>query len=327
MLKRLTSFIMAGMIGVFSAISCYAQTEYEDIETDVPPRMLFLGDSIASGFGLDGYESGRENCRSYANILKDEYSQELADECGFSMENLAIDGQTSSQLLEGLESGKYDRQLTNADCIVISIGGNDMLGVLINALSRSSENGSFDVQKLTRSFLSMSGQIDENLAAFDDNITGIAKYISQKSEARIIVQTLYNPLESYGQIPMLQKLGKEKIAALNQKIISHSQDDSGEYSVCDVASEFTGKSQELTRINNFDIHPTGEGHQVIAEAVDRSVRSEKYSYQKAVQVSAAPAEEAKKGGSAAAMTAIIVITAIFVVLLVRMMISIKTKKK
>lgn len=327
MLKKIISLIIIGIVGAFSAMTCCAQTEYEDIETDVPPKMLFLGDSIASGFGLDGYESGRENCRSYANILTDEYSQELPDECGFSMDNLAIDGQTSSQLLEGLQSGKYDKPIAEADCIVISIGGNDMLGVLLDVLSQSGDNGSFDVQQLTKSFLGMSARLNKNLEAFDGNISGIAKYISQKTAARIIVQTLYNPLESFERIPALQNLAEEKIDSLNQKIIAHSHDESGEYSVCDVAAEFSGKAQQLTRIGSWDIHPNGEGHQVIAETLDKSVRSEKYSYKKAVQVSAQPQEEEKNKTPSAAIAALIVIFAIFAALIARMIISLKNKNK
>ena len=121
MFKKLLCIAAALAVSVLFGTVCYAETEFEDVEVNVPPQMLFLGDSIASGYGLDGYDTGRENCRSYANILAGEYSGELSQSCGFSMTNLAEDGQTSSELLEKMNNGKYDDDIKNADCIVISI--------------------------------------------------------------------------------------------------------------------------------------------------------------------------------------------------------------
>ena len=183
---------------------------------NVPPQMLFLGDSIASGYGLDGYDTGRENCRSYANILAGEYSGELSQSCGFSMTNLAEDGQTSSELLEKMNNGKYDDDIKNADCIVISIGGNDLLGVMLDTIVSSGIGGdsssdiSFDLKSLISGIKDMSERLDKNLDSFDENISGAAGYIRKISSAEIIVQTLYNPLEDFEIIPSFKKLADEK---------------------------------------------------------------------------------------------------------------------
>ena len=132
MLASFLSFITVIMI--FS-LNAAAQTEYQEIKTDTPPEMLFLGDSIATGYGLEGYNGGKENCESYANMLADKYANQLKGKCKTSMKNSAIDGQTSGELLSGLHNGIYDEDLRNSDAIIISIGGNDLLTVLWDFVS------------------------------------------------------------------------------------------------------------------------------------------------------------------------------------------------
>ncbi len=333
MLKKFISFAVTAVMAVCSANACFAQSEYTEVATDVPPQMLFLGDSIASGFGLDGYEDGRENCRSYANILSEEYSAELGGECEFVMNNLAIDGQTSTELLEGLKSGEYDEYIQTADCIVISIGGNDMLGVLIDILAEAGidadgqTEAELNFQKMLGLLSKMTDTLDKNIKIFDSNMGEIASYISENSDGRLIVQTQYNPLESFDKVPVLQKLATEKISQLNDEINAHSTDESSGYSVCDVAEAFSGRADELTRINKWDIHPNEEGHKVIAETLDKTVREEKYSYKKAVDAVTSVQTEKQTGSVAEAVAAAVIIGAIFVLLAVRIIIKIKAKKQ
>lgn len=326
MLKKL-SFI-AAVLSAFLCLEmvCFGDDEFEDVEINVPPQILFLGDSIASGYGLEGYDSGRENCRSYANILADEYSEELATECGFSMSNLAVDGQTSSELAEDVLSGKYDDAVKDADCIVISIGGNDMLGVMLETLASSGVGNdpsqSFDLKALIQGIGNMSERIDRNLESFDTNIGETTAYIKSISSAEVIVQTLYDPLESFNIIPAIKELAAEKIGRLNEIIVSHSSDKNGGYTVCDIAGAFSGKAEELTRISQFDIHPNAEGHETIAACLDRSVRSHKYSYKKAVETSAPVGSEK----TSAAAGAIVIIITVFIALTIRMIIARKQRK-
>ena len=113
MKKMLASFLSFITIIMIFSLNAAAQTEYEEIKTDTPPEILFLGDSIATGYGLDGYKSGKENCESYANILAYKYANQLKGKCKTAMKNSAIDGQTSSELLSGLNHGIYDEDLRN----------------------------------------------------------------------------------------------------------------------------------------------------------------------------------------------------------------------
>ncbi|WP_124101191.1 GDSL-type esterase/lipase family protein [Ruminococcus sp. Marseille-P6503] len=326
MLKKISCTAAAFFVFLCMQFICFADDGFEDAETNVPPQILFLGDSIASGYGLEGYDSGRENCRSYANILADKYSRELPSECGFSMSNLAVDGQTSGELAKDMLSGKYDDDVKEADCVVISIGGNDMLGIMLETLASAragnDSSQSIDLKALVQGFSDMSKRIDRSLESFDTNLGETAAYIKSISSAEVIVQTLYDPFESFDLIPAVKELAAEKISRLNEIIVSHSSDNDGGYTVCDVAGAFSGKAKELTRISQLDIHPNASGHETIADCLDQSVRSHKYCYKRAVEASAQTGSEK----ASAAAGAVIVTAAVFLALAIRMVIVRKRRR-
>ncbi|MGN1133442.1 MAG: SGNH/GDSL hydrolase family protein, partial [Oscillospiraceae bacterium] len=117
MIKKIVSAFLAALIMFIIPVNCMAETEYKKIEIPVPHNLLFLGDSIATGYGLEGYSDGKDNCNSYANQLTEKYSQELSDTCQVTEKNAAVDGKTSKELLEELKSGMYDSQLKDADAV------------------------------------------------------------------------------------------------------------------------------------------------------------------------------------------------------------------
>lgn len=303
MLKRLVSAAAAAVLMLCTALPVCAETSYVEEEVGVPPSILVMGDSIATGFALEVYDKGKENCESYANILKKRYEAELPADCGFNLKNVAVDGQTSTELLSALNSGKFDADIAGFDCIVISIGGNDLLGALwdtlkdINVGIASGDIGITDIVKIAASFGDLKDKLDENLAVFDSNIKAIAGYIKGRAKGELIIQTLYDPFQDFKKVPGLASIAQEKIARLDETIKLHAGDAGGGYTVCDVAPDFDGRAEELTRINLIDIHPNAEGHKVIAEVLDKTIRAKKYHYLKAVEVQAPAAEEKESGGT------------------------------
>lgn len=252
--------------------------------TEVPPRMLFLGDSIAAGYGLEGYEKGDNyNCRSYSNILRDKYSAELADKCGHEMVNEAISGATSADLLELVRSGKLDGVLADSDAIVVSIGGNDLLGLvtqLFGSLGYSFESssfdlGSFDIISAISELTSMGSEADAALDGFDENLKAISSEINERTDGVLYIQTLYNPFEYFDSFSQLTEFSEEKIGRFNQ-IVTDNAD--GSYKIVDVASVFDGQCGDVTNIKSFDIHPNFIGHQLIADAVDEAFRETGFTY-------------------------------------------------
>lgn len=284
MFRKITSLLTSAVI-LFGFTGCsmvkreLVETEYN---TEIPPKMLFLGDSIPAGYGLDGYtNSDNYNCESYPNILKEQYTAELSQICIHEMQNLAVSGATSDDLLDLIDSGKLDSALENTDAVVISIGGNDMLHIMFGLLSdlgMSAENRTIDLENINiisalGQLMTMSDEIDEALTDFETNIQEISTKLNEKTSGEVYVQTLYNPLETFTDFQILVDFSEEKIGRYNEIVRNNAND----YKVIDVAEEFDGRCDVLTRIKQLDIHPNEEGHRLIAEMVDKSFRATGFS--------------------------------------------------
>ena len=286
MIKRICAAACAALsVLTLTACSLTARDKYEvkhDIE--VPPKMLFLGDSIAAGYGLDGYsKDDLYSCRSYANILGDKYKTELADKCGHTMINKAVSGYTSSDMLQLVSSGNLDADLADCDAVVVSIGGNDLLGLvfeLFDRLGYSLDSGSFDYKKIdifgaADALTKMDSEADEALSGFETNLPEIVKALDSRTDGVIYIQTLYDPLEYYSKVPKVPEFSQDKIGRLND-IIRNGAGDA--YKVVDVAAAFEGQAETVTNIKDFDIHPNFIGHQLIADEVDKAFRETGFSY-------------------------------------------------
>lgn len=251
--------------------------------TEVPPKMMFLGDSIPAGYGLEGYASGDNyHCQSYSNILKERYETELENECGHEMINKAVSGATSQDFIDLLQSGELDKDLKESDAVVVSIGGNDLLGIMLNLLEKLglNESGDFDSDgfKLfaaASAFLSMDEDVNKALEGFDANLKIIAEELNNRTEGTVYIQTLYDPLEYFTNFSMVTDFSFEKLGKFNAIIKENAVEG---YTVIDVAADFRGKAGTLTNISNFDIHPNKEGHQLIAEDVDKAFRATGFTY-------------------------------------------------
>lgn len=275
-----SAILLCGLTGCSLVRQDIIEKEYN---LEVPTHMVFLGDSITAGYGLDGYTSDDNyNCDSYSNLLEKQYKQELSEICVPEMQNFAVSGATSDDLLELLDSGKIDSALEKADAIVISIGGNDMLhemyGLLAD-LGMSEENPKFDFDNVNivsalSKLITLEDDVNEALEGFELNICEISDKINAKSSGQLYVQTLYNPLESLTQFQMLVDFSDDKIDKYNKIVREKAQN----YKIIDVEEKFKRKTDELTRIKKMDIHPNLKGHKLIAEIVDASFRETGFIY-------------------------------------------------
>ena len=285
MFRKVSSIIVSAFI--LCGFTACSLTERELVETEyiteVPPRMLFLGDSIPAGYGLDGYtDSDNYNCESYSNILKVKYETELSEICNHEMQNFAVSGATSDDLLNLLDSGKLDSALESSNAVVVSIGGNDMLHIMFSMLSdlgMSSENRTIDIENIdifgaAVQLMNMDSEIDDALMNFEVNLKEISTILGNKTNGTVYMQTLYNPLETFTDLQLIVDFSEEKINKYNQIIRNNAQN----YTIIDIASEFEGKCGELTRIKTLDIHPNEDGHRFIAEIVDKSFRDAGFKY-------------------------------------------------
>ncbi|MDO4944536.1 MAG: GDSL-type esterase/lipase family protein [Ruminococcus sp.] len=322
--KRIAAAVLAGAFAL-SAAGCMTKTVEVERETDVPPKITFLGDSIPAGYGLEGYsDDDNYSCMSYSNILKAEYSEELDGKCTAEMVNVAVTGDTSAQLLEHLESGEFDEALKDSDAVVISIGGNDILEIFLNFLGNDLglnpdggdgwKDGSINLFTAAEALGGLSDKMDAALTDYNDNFTEIISQIHGKTSARLFVQTLYNPFEYYDKLQFLVDFADEKIGIINQTITDNAVTEDGleNYTVVDVAASFKGRCGDLTTIKNFDIHPNAEGHKVIAEVVDKAVRSKTYFYPDTEEVTDKTAVAAAAAGGVLCAAIIVTVTAVII---------------
>jgi lysophospholipase L1-like esterase len=203
------------------------------------------------------------------------FDSELPQEADFSSENLAVNGLTSSKLLRNLQDGLYDKSLDGADAVVVSIGGNDLLWVLLHILN-SDNSFSETVQQL----MNIGATLDENLDKFSANLPKITEEIqSRTGGTKLFLQTLYNPFEDCA-ISALDELAEEKIGRLNEIISDEAStgDYSSDSAVADIAEAFSGRNSELTNIGELDIHPNADGHAQIAKTLQPIIEAETYTY-------------------------------------------------
>lgn len=111
-LFKMSAVILFVLI-VFSA--CGRNESVSGKITSFPPYgervVTAIGDSIAAGYGLDSQE--------------DNYLTLFSDNIGAVLNNDAVSGYDSGEVLKSLSDEKTAADIKNADAIVVSVGGND----------------------------------------------------------------------------------------------------------------------------------------------------------------------------------------------------------
>lgn len=233
-------------------------------------RVTVMGDSIATGYGLDGYTSGDNYSasESFGSIISEGCSSYL---------NLAVDGRTTTGLIDALESDLADA-VVRSDQVIISIGGNDYLQPMQAALYTkmledpdllskitSGETDMSEIMNYAQGFISDALAAAENVdaSAVAENIKKITDEIAYlNSSCEVFLFTIYNPFEGVEGAEDASSLAEEKLGELNSAI---SDMEGGNIHVVDVYSAFKGHTPEYTNISAGDIHPNAAGHAVIAD--------------------------------------------------------------
>lgn len=238
-----------------------------------------LGDSIASGYGLSEYISGNDYSapESFGNLLGAESAH---------YENYAVDGRRSDELLAAVsdENDPIVRSVTNADNVIISIGGNDFLKPMLEAIktaaltdtdffmsvlegSVSSKNISDYTNNILKSAIEAAKAVDAEGSV--GNIRKIVEKISSLNpDARIILLTVYDPFAGNVLLTAVSDAAEEKLFELNEGIKSLA---GGNVYVADIYEEFKTHESEYTNIGRLDIHPNGAGHNRIYEVLSETV--------------------------------------------------------
>ncbi|MDR0914182.1 MAG: GDSL-type esterase/lipase family protein [Oscillospiraceae bacterium] len=246
--------------------------------------LVVLGDSIASGYGLN------EKSQSYGFLLADAMQMDN-NYC-----NLAYNGATSHDLLNVLAQPENAGTVGGASIVLISIGGNDIIHPAMSILKEqfslpadSTGEQICDYFKNNLSQLEALENIVSNpvlqlkmfnaMADFAKNFKEITTTVRQiNPTAEICVQTIYNPFSGAGELDGLSPMVDIIMGSMNH-IIKKEAENSGFY-VADIFTEFSGKAKLYTNIQSFDIHPNALGHTTIFDDVYEVITGSQYFPQK-----------------------------------------------
>ncbi len=303
------------IIAFAAALSVFASSGLA-VSAEEGKALLVLGDSIATGYGLEGYEAGNNSSAkdSFANKLSESFD---------SYENLAVDGTTTEGLLEIVTDENNKAAVENADTVVISIGGNDFLVPLVTAMQMSImsdpevmtaiQEGTFTVETLQdkitpetvkKAFDSAVSVMDVN-ASFENLNKIIENINAANGDCDIYVLTVENPfagledmagtdealgLEEYADLASSMESLKELSGKYNDAVMNLPGTYDNVYTV-DVYSAFEGKETEYTNISDMDVHPNKAGHEVIYDLLSEKIAEN--------EVSGAPSEETSAAETAA----------------------------
>lgn len=169
-------------------------TTQKDSQTKKIPKtglLVGLGDSLTRGIG-------DEKGIGYLGLVR---QQLLEKNSSVQITNLAISGQTSSQLVEQLKQPQVQNQLAGAEWITLTIGGNDL------------KNNIEGFEKLDTT------KVEKSREAFTNHLKEILTSIrTQNPESPIFLFSLYNP---YGDLEESQ-LTSQTVMKWNETIQSAS---------------------------------------------------------------------------------------------------------
>ena len=254
------SILLAASLATSVGVTCNAADERK--------VLVVLGDSIATGHSLSDYNSGG-NPKS-----KLSWSTLLAEKYGAKQVNLAVDGDTTSDLLLAVQNVTYRRMIEKADVICVSIGGNNflqMMGALV-------ANGSiFNSDEVESSYVQMETAAKGDLDAIFAELKEI------NPDALIMVQTLFEPYR-YFTVPItVGKTVAEWMGAYIDRynaVLTAKANEHG-ITVIDVAAKFENDGdrtwlydsmesgtliQAIAALANSNPHPTENGHRGIFDA-------------------------------------------------------------
>lgn len=172
-MKKLVSVLLSAAVGIsaLSYMSCGAASEKKTADGN-KTGMVLLGDSIAAGYVRNG-------------SIEHNYGEICGDYLGCKVANYAVVGDTTDDMLRLIDSFSAEQRQSTADAdyIVISAGGNDIMGYISKkVLDFAAEKG----------FLK-EGYTKDNLPA-DPSITDLTGLINMNGESGMMEYAKKDPI-------------------------------------------------------------------------------------------------------------------------------------
>lgn len=193
---------------------------------------VVLGDSIGWGAGV-------------LNSEEAVFGKIVADTNGYAFKNDAVNGYTTSDLLNHLNKADIAEDVRNADIISVSIGGNNYLrGNMPELIAKAGAGDYSGFDAIAENFYVEYSAVIEKIKALNP-------------DAVILCQTLYNPAPAG-----LKAVYQEGADRLNAGYRKYLEEHPGAYELLEVADAFAGHPLYIAA--DF-IHPSAKGNEVIAK--------------------------------------------------------------
>ena len=271
MLKKTSALVVAAILLVSTLICPISAV---DGQNDAPETLLALGDSLTTGYGLDNYVPGENPylCNSYINTV----AKALGLEGGSTYINRAVNGDQTADLLNLLP--RIEDEVKAADMIVISIGGNDLLGLLPEIASHISGRDVSRLEDVADVLLNISAEEREALATdswflmkiaitmtkLNNNLDMITSFIQEKApDARVIFLLQFNPLKNVPGLSDFGEFAQPFLDSLNTAVTRASS--AHGFETVNIPSVINCDAAGLTNILQYDIHPNEKGHLEMAK--------------------------------------------------------------
>lgn len=245
-----------------------------------------LGDSIAAGYGLEGYvEDGRSAPGCFAQMLGEKIGAE-------EVHDLAVTSSTTSDTIAMLGDPDVRALVASADFITVAIGSNDMLGpgldLVFDAIGVKNNDEAIDffnalaatddTRLLLDTLSSLSDAVKTDSAVesllscvetFKTNFPILMDTLREiNPSARILVLTFYNPYVDLVMDPFFD-FGTTVSFFLDQMndFLFSFPSLGVDFELADVSSihwDLTNVQIDLSRnLYNLDPHPNANGHRFI----------------------------------------------------------------
>ncbi|WP_391209216.1 GDSL-type esterase/lipase family protein [Psychrobacillus sp. L4] len=205
-------------------------------------QMVGIGDSLTKGVGDELKKEG------YIGRVKTEFLQYKGIE-DVVLTNTALRGRRSDQLLKLINKGDIDYAIRNADIMMITIGGNDLMKIVKKDL--------FNLK--VESF-------EKGLISFENNYMKIIDKIRKiNSNAKIVLIGLYNPLS------IVAEDSSEFDTIINEWNATIENIANDDENACFVPIETLFDTNGNLVYHTDFFHPNSKGYQLMSESIMSSL--------------------------------------------------------
>ncbi|WP_010283859.1 GDSL-type esterase/lipase family protein [Bacillus timonensis] len=251
----LTLFLLSGCSGGIPATTGEATSNHDtglvpkqEIPDDFIPRDLqiaSIGDSLTKGVGDETKQGG------YTTLLEEKLLDEK-DVKSVTLKNFGVKGHKTTDLLNRLQNEEVQEGIADADIIIITIGGNDIMKIVKENL--------FDLS--LNVFQKEQAKYEVRLQKVLENIR------SYNSEAEIVLVGLYNPFGWFIDLSTEINTIVDDWNEGSQRILSKF--DHTKFVVVD--DVFSQSSDNLLAEDEF--HPNSKGYELMSERIFEVIKQE-----------------------------------------------------